>query len=126
MALSRLSVIALFALLPATARAQSAAAKTDTVKLGQYDLEVIMDSGTLTGQLVVKREKGEYQATIRAGGMIPPVHSFKREGDAYVLRAGSPEHAIVYTFRFNKDSVTGSFTLSGGLGSGVVAGLFKP
>jgi hypothetical protein len=108
---------------PVVARAQ--AAKADTVKLGTYQLEVTMESGTLTGELTVKREKGDYVAFIRAGGMTPEVQSFKREGSAYVLRAGNTEHSVVYQFRFAKDSVKGTFTLGGGM-SGTVAGLFKP
>src|SRR4051812_4040845 len=109
---------------PAAASAQ-AAARADTVKLGKYDLEITMESGTLVGELTVKRENGAYLATITAGAMKPAVQSFKREGSSYVLTAGNTEHSVTYTFTFARDSVHGTFALGGGM-TGTVAGLFKP
>jgi hypothetical protein len=123
---------ALACALPAAAAAQaqprtpaSPPAAADTVKLGKYDLEITTDDGTMVGALTVKREGDRHVAAINAGGREPEVKSFVRAGREYVLTGGHGTFAIVYKFKFSRDSVAGSFQTNGGT-TGTVLGVFRP
>jgi hypothetical protein len=97
----------------------------DTVKVGSYDLEITTDDGTMVGSLTVKKgDKGELAVALNAGGRIPAVKSFVRQGPEYLLTVGHEEFVIVYKLAFARDSVAGSFSGSGGL-SGTVLGVYK-
>jgi hypothetical protein len=99
-------------------------AARDTVKIGTYDLEITTDDGTMVGSLVVKRDKDHLAATINAGGRVPAVKSFAKDGAQYVLTAGHDNFTVVYKFTFVRDSVAGSFSMTSGL-TGTVLGAYK-
>ena len=94
---------------------------SDTAKIATYDLEVTTDDGTLIGELTIKRAAQGLAADLRVGGNKPAVKSFVREGDGYVLTGGHGEFTVVYKLTFTRDSLAGTFALSGGM-KGTVAG----
>ena len=107
-----------------TALLLSLCVTADTARTGKYDLEITTESGTMTGQLVVKRETDELSAALTVGGRAPAVKSFKHEAQQYVLTVGHENFVIVYKLAFTRDSVAGSFNGSGGM-SGTVVGAIK-
>ena len=101
------------------------AAPRDAVRIGTYDLEITTDNGTMVGWLTIKREKDELVAAINAGGRLPAVKSFVKDGAGYVLTVGHDNFVIAYKLAFARDSVAGSFTGSGGM-NGTVRGSYRP
>lgn len=97
---------------------------TDSARVGTYDLEIAMIDGTVTGELTIKREASGLSATIAAGQNRPAVKSFARQGDEYLLIGGHGDFTVTYRLTFAKDSVKGSFQMSGGL-EGRVLGALK-
>lgn len=96
-------------------------AATDTATIGTYDLELTTDDGTITGTLVVKRAESGLAADLTVGGNKPTVQSFVREDDHYTLTGGHGTFTVTYRLTFVRDSLSGSFKLSGGL-TGTVRG----
>jgi hypothetical protein len=120
-------------LIASTAAAQSTPALkspprealSDTARLGTYDLEVTTDDGTLIGVLTVRRDANGLTGDLTVGGNKPAIKSFLRDGDHYVLTGGHGTFTVVYTLKFSRDSLGGSFTMSSGLAGKVLGAIRK-
>ena len=97
---------------------------SDTAKIGTYDLEVTTNDGTLIGELTIKRATQGLTADLSVGANRPAVKSFVREGDIYVLTGGHGTFTVVYKLTFARDSLAGTFAMSGGM-TGTVAGAVR-
>jgi hypothetical protein len=101
------------------------ATASDTVMIGTYDLEVTTDDGTVTGTFTVRREANGLTSDLTVGGNKPAIKSFLRDGDHYVLTGGHGTFTIVYTLKFSRDSLGGSFKMSSGLVGTVLGAIRK-
>jgi hypothetical protein len=110
---------------PSKTPRRAASAAADTALIGTYDLEVTTDDGTLTGALTVRREADGLTGDLTVGGNKPALKSFLRDGDHYVLTGGHGTFTVVYTLKFSRDSLGGSFKMSSGLAGTVLGAIRK-
>lgn len=91
---------------------------TDSARVGNYDLELRTDDGTIVGELELKQAVGKLVPIITVMGHNPTIKSFTREPAEYSLIVSMGETDVSYRLRFVRDSVFGTFQMSGGMSSG--------
>lgn len=118
-----------FAATSAVAQARPAASQattTDSARVGNYDLELRTEQGTIVGALELKQVSGKLVPVITVMGHSPTVKSFTREPAHYSLNVAMGETAVSYKLRFVKDSVFGTFLMGTMDSEGSVTGARKP
>jgi hypothetical protein len=100
---------------------------TDSARAGKYELELSSEQGTIVAALELKRVSGKLEPTITVMGHSPALKSFTRESTHYNLLVSMGATDVAYKLRFVRDSVFGSYAMSGGMNSGgSVMGARKP